>query len=262
MSEHNNVHNMWNSIYRRGTNCNFDDDEDQLGTVHVEDDAVVTQSDPNKVVVTPPDYMVAAEIDAIVNPAVPSATPSTSTEGMASKVHLQAPRAKRYTPAAQQRNELTNTMIQMFQQEQKKLLEEDDELDLSFAAYAKRMRTFLDQNQREEVLQQIGQLINTAVNNVRSGMPVLQKNPQVFSRPCAATPIAMNVSSNMQNNPVPPLQQQNNPLMSQQMQVPNDQERQQQQQMMNPGGDNSSFYIPGPTSMNYEAGNSYNFQQL
>ena len=262
MSEHNNVHNMRNSIYRRESNCTFDDAEGEPGTVHVEDDNVVTQTDPNEEIVTPPDDMVAAEIDAIVNPAVPSATPSTSTESMASKVHLQAPRAKRYTPAAQQRNELTNTMIQMFQQEQKKLLEEDDELDLSFAAYAKRMRTFLDQNQREEVLQQIGQLINTAVNNVRSGMPVLQKNPQVFSRPRAATPIAMNVSSNMQNNPGPPLQQQNNPLMSQQMQVPNDQQCQQQQQMMNPGGDNSSFYIPGPTSMNYEAGNSYNFEQL
>ena len=85
------------------------------------------------------------EIDAIVNPTKSTATPFTSTKGMASKVHLQAPKAKRYTPAVQQCNVLTNSVISKFQQEQKELLEED-ELDLSFGSYAKHMRTFLDQN--------------------------------------------------------------------------------------------------------------------
>ena len=59
-----------------------------------------------KTITTPPDDQVAREIDVIVNPrrssTTSSATASTSTSsssGMALKVLLQAPEAKRYTPA-------------------------------------------------------------------------------------------------------------------------------------------------------------------
>ena len=64
-------------------------------------------------ITTPTDDQVAIEIDAIVNPtsltstssSTPSATASTSlssSSGMALKVHLEAPKSKRYTPPAKQ----------------------------------------------------------------------------------------------------------------------------------------------------------------
>ena len=61
------------------------------------------------------------------------------------------------------------------------------------------------------------------------------------------------------------MQQQSNQLLSQQIQVPSEQQcqqQQQQQQMMNPSGDSDSFYIHGPTSMNYEGPNTFMLKNI
>ena len=53
----------------------------------------------------------------------------------------------------------------MLQQEENRPVESDDELDLSFAAYAKRMRLFLTNEQKEDVMQEVHGVISTAINN-------------------------------------------------------------------------------------------------
>ena len=86
---------------------------------------------------TPTDDLIAREIDAIVNPKKTSSTSSAvastsvSSSGTASKVHLQAPKSKRFTPAAKQRQELTAAMLQAFQNEANKV-DDDDELGSQF----------------------------------------------------------------------------------------------------------------------------------
>ena len=133
-------------------------------------------------ITTPSDDQVAREIDAIVNPrsssSTPSATASTSSSsssGMASKVHLQAPKSKRYTPAAKQQKELTATILEAFKNESQRLADDKDKLDLSFAGYAKHMRLFLPNDQKEELNTEIGNLVSTAIRNVKAGMAVIQK---------------------------------------------------------------------------------------
>ena len=110
---------------------------------------------------------------------------------MASKVHLQVPKSKRYTPAAKQRQELTATMLEAFKNESQKLADDEDELDLSFAGYAKRLRLFLTNDQKEELNTEIGNLVSTAIRNVKAGMPVLQKAPAYRQA------LAVQVTSNM-----------------------------------------------------------------
>ena len=175
---------------------------------------------------------------------------------MASKVHLQAPKAKRYTPAAKQRHELTTTMLEAFKAESQKLVDDEDELDLSFAGYAKRMRLFLTNDQKEELNTEIGTLVSNAIRNVKAGMPLLQKAP--VYRP---TPMVL-PTSNMQNHqqgvesrslvelPQPPQLQP----------VPHVQQGQPQQDNVPSTG--ASFYIAGPTSMNYELTRNLDFNTM
>ena len=90
-----------------------------------------------------------------------SSSSSSCSSGVASKVHLQAPKAKRFTPAAKQKNDLNEKILSMLQQEENRPVESDDELDLSFAAYAKQMRLFLTNEQKEDVMQEVHGVIST-----------------------------------------------------------------------------------------------------
>ena len=68
-------------------------------------------------------------------------------------------------------------MLETSKNESQKLVDDEDELDLSFAVYAKCMRLFLTNDQKEELNTVIGNLVSTAIGNVKAGMAVLQKAP-------------------------------------------------------------------------------------
>ena len=188
---------------RRESNCTEEEEQEEGGDEQVDArTAGVEQIEDAtlETITTPTDDQVTIEINAIVNPmsltstssSTPSATASTSSSsssGMASKVHLQAPKSKKYTPAAKQRQELTATMLEAFRNESQRLAEEEDELDLSFAGCAKCMRLFLSNDQKEELNTEIGNLVANAIRNVKAGMPVIQKAPVYRQTP----------TSNMQN---------------------------------------------------------------
>ena len=127
-------------IFYRRDNSNCPDEvliEGEGGVQSVESAAV---PENEQRIVTPPDSLVAQEINSIVNHDCMASTSSSSSScssGVASKVHLQAPKAKHFTPAAKQKNDLNEKILSMLQQEENRPVESDDELDLSFAAYAK-----------------------------------------------------------------------------------------------------------------------------
>ena len=98
--------------------------------------------------------------------AASSSSSSSSGSGLASKIHLQAPKAKRFTPATKQKNDLNEKILCMLQQEENHPIETDDELDLTFAAYAKRMRLFLSNEQKEDVMQQVNNVITQGINSL------------------------------------------------------------------------------------------------
>ena len=175
---------------------------------------------------------------------------------MASCVHLQPPKVKRYTPAAKQRQELTTSMMELFQKETKNLSDEtEDDLDFSFAAYAKCMRMFLTNEQKEELNTEIGSMVSMAIKNAKAGIPLLQIAPPLYRQA-----IQLFAPNNMQNfqqqvhlseMPPPPKLQ---PAVQQ-----GPHQQQQQHQTENGSG---SFYIDGLTSMNYEMSNLFNFETM
>ena len=206
-----------------------------------------------EMITTPTDDQVAREIDAIVNPrrssstaTITASTSSSASSGMALKVHLQVPKAKRYTPAAKQHQELRVIMLEVFKNKSQKLVDGKDELDLSFAGYAKHMRLFLTNDQKEELNTETGNLVSTAIRNVKAGMPVLQKAPVYRHVP------AVQGTGNMQNHqqaakPHPIVDLPQPPKLQP---VPQVQQGQAQQDNV-PHAD-GAFYIPRPTSMNYK----------
>ena len=86
-------------------------------------------------------------------PASKTVTPSTSATASASSkmklnIHLQDTTQKfRATAASRRRDQVTNEMLSLIKDANKHANEEDDELDLSFASMAKRMRKNLNEKQ-------------------------------------------------------------------------------------------------------------------
>ena len=72
----------------------------------------------------------------------------------------------------------------------------DDEIDSSFFGYANRVCLYLNQDQKEDVLQEINKVVTQAINNVRAGLPTVNKAPMYVP-------------------PAPPLQQATTPLVQQ-----------------------------------------------
>ena len=126
-------------IFYRHDNSNCPDKvltEGEVGVQSVELAAVPE----NGQIVAPLDSLVAGEINSKVNCDCMGSTSSSSSScssDVASKVHLQAPKAKCFMPAAKQKNDLNEKILSMLQQEENRPVESDDELDLTFAAYAK-----------------------------------------------------------------------------------------------------------------------------
>ena len=71
-------------------------------------------------------------------------------------------------------------MLSLIKDTNKQQTEEDDELDLSFASMAKRMRKNLNDKQREKVLSSIQKLVSTAIENAEVGLPVVPPPPNLF----------------------------------------------------------------------------------
>ena len=94
-------------------------------------------------------------------------------------VHLQETKKPCMTPAARQREALTNTMINFIEKAKSNQEDEaDDEFDLTFVGIAKQMHLHLDANQRQRVLNKIQTLVGNCIDNVLEGLP-LMRPPQV-----------------------------------------------------------------------------------
>ena len=194
----------------------------------------------SETVVTPPDELVAGEYQSIEN--FKKIQGSRSSSNVSSRMHLQEPKKKKYTPAAQQRNDIHKSMLALFEAESKKDEKEEDEIDLAFSACAVRMRIHLNKDQREDVIQEVEAVVRKAINNVRKGMPALTPSPRPASPaqppPPAPSPF-FNTGANVipaQVNMQPPVQQQ------------------QQHQLQNQPGNNTGsgdFFRPYDESRTY-----------
>ncbi|MCG8620793.1 MAG: hypothetical protein MJE68_02175, partial [Proteobacteria bacterium] len=101
------------------------------------------------------------------------------------------------TDTAKQRQEMHQSFLEILKRDQERELQPDDEIDSSFYGFAKRMRVHLNRDQKEDVLQEINKIVTDSINNVRAGLPAINRFP-----------------------PVPPLQQQIMPTQNQQMAHP------------------------------------------
>ena len=83
------------------------------------------------------------------------------------------------TPAAQQREALTNAMINFIEKAKSNQEDEvNDVLDLMFAGIAKQLRLHLGAHQRQRVLNKIQTLVGNCIDNVLESLPLMGP-PQV-----------------------------------------------------------------------------------
>ena len=197
-----------------------------------DDGAGVQSVEEMDTVTTPPDEMVAEEIQenelfaAIQKnpPSSGSASTSSSSGDISSKMHLQEQVKKgRLTPMAKQRAEMHKTMLSLIEHNSRATSEnEDDELDLSFVSLAMRIRRNFTMSQREALHREILNLVNTAISNKERGMPLLTPRFQAFQ--------GQQVEQQVQVQP-PQMQMQNPNMQPPQMQPA------PQVQMIRYGGD-------------------------
>ena len=117
------------------------------------------------------------------NPSCSTSTVTTSSSGVLSdKIHLQDQVKKgRLTPMIKQRAEMHKTMLSLIERSARSSNDnEDDELDLSFAALAMRIQCNFTMTQREAVHTEILNLVDTAISNKEQGMPLLTLRFQAF----------------------------------------------------------------------------------
>ena len=135
---------------------------------------------PEEQIVTPPDELIAREM--AETPEELAAIPSRveAMKAVTTGIHLQETRKPRMTPAARQREALTNIMISYINKATSQEKDEDDELDLSFAGLAQQMRLHLNKTQRQRVLNKVTNVIGDCIENVLSGLPLfgVQHIPQ------------------------------------------------------------------------------------
>ena len=186
-----------NSIY--STTSNYDEDVDAESSVTIADDGAGVQHVENFA-----NQEEAVQIDDGGAGGGPKASTSGTSENRKvgpSTLHIQKPRAIRMSEAAKQRQQVTTSFIELLQKEQERDLKEDDEIDAMFAACGTRMRKHLNDNQREDVLQEITRVVNEAINNVRAGLPAVMTARNMYAPPMMPAPqITMPVR--------PPVQQQ------------------------------------------------------
>ena len=122
---------------------------------------------------------------------------SSSTASASSKmklnIHLQDTTQKFCaTAASRRRDQVTNEMLNLIKDANKQANEEDDELDLSFASMAKRMRKNLNEKQHEKVLSGIQKLVSSAIENAEAGLPVIPPPPNMLQPIPVRTPTPPN----------------------------------------------------------------------
>ena len=159
----------------------------------VEDAAV----DENEEVTTSPDELVACEVDSIENRPTASTSTSSSTASLGpSRLHIQKRRAKKMMETAKQRQEIHKSFLSILEKDQIHDMKPDDEINSTFFGYANCMHLHLNQDQKEDVLQEINKVVTQAINNVHAGLPAVNKAPMYVP-------------------PAPPLQQATTPLVQQ-----------------------------------------------
>ena len=157
-------------------------------------------------VVTAPDNVVAQELVNVSDDIQESNGGSSvkdAVKAVRTGVHLQETKKPHMTPAAWQREALTNTMINVIEKAKSNQDEEvDDELDLTFAEIAKQMRLHLDAQQRQRVLNKVQTLVGNCIDNVLEGLPLMGP-PQVPMHQNIMPPLpqpAQNVGPNSSHN--------------------------------------------------------------
>ena len=157
-------------------------------------------------VVMAPDNVVAQELVNISDDIQESNGGSSvkdAVKAVRTGVHLQETKKPCMTPAARQREALTNTMINFIEKAKSNQDEEvDDELDLTFAGIAKQMRLHLDAQQRQRVLNKVQTLVGNCIDNVLEGLPLMGP-PQVPMHQNIMPPLpqpAQNVGPNSSRN--------------------------------------------------------------
>ena len=151
----------------------------------------VSEAGDKDEITTPPDNIIAQEIQAIEISKCKSkaSTSSSSSNIKASRVHIQDPKAKRLTPAAKMHEELNMSLLSLMQKDQESENPVEDEIDLAFASIATRMRIHMNRDQREDLIQEIEKVTTNAINNVRKGIPVLQPAPGLRGPPGFVLPM-------------------------------------------------------------------------
>ena len=100
-------------------------------------------------------------------------------------IHLQDTTQKfRATAASRRHDQVTNEMLSLIKDANKHA----NELDLSFASMAKRMRKNLNEKQREKVLSGIQKLVSSAIENAEAGLPVIPTPPNMLQAIPTRTP--------------------------------------------------------------------------
>ena len=171
---------------RRTSNVEEVEEDPEAGIISVDDDADANVAHDEEVAraVALGEHM--ASNTPVVTSAATAAVPSTSTSTTSSfrmklNIHLQDTMQKfRATAASRGREEVTREILSLIKDTNKQQTEEDDELDLSFASMAKRMRKNLNDKQREKVLSSIQKLVSTAIENAEVGLPVVPPPPNLF----------------------------------------------------------------------------------
>ena len=181
------------SNYEEAQTTETEDVTNAAGVQQVED----ASGNENDEITTPPDDLVAHEIDNIENGPIASTSSSSSSSSLGpSRLHIQKPRAKKMTDTAKQRQELHKSFLSILQKDQGRDMKPDDEIDSTFFGYANRMRLHLNQDQKEDVLQEINKVVTEAINNVHAGLPVINRGAMFVPPLQQATP-----------TPPPPMQQ-------------------------------------------------------
>ena len=149
----------------------------------------VSEAGDKDEITTPPDNIIAKEIQAIELSKCKSKASTSSSNIKASRVHIQDPKAKRLAPAAKMREELNMSLLSLMQKDQECENPVEDEIDLAFASIAIQMRIHMNRDQREDLIQEIEKLTTNAINNVQKGVPVFQPVPGLRGPPGFIVPM-------------------------------------------------------------------------
>ena len=111
-------------------------------------------------IVTPPDNLIALEL---------AEGPQEISKQPSKAISLQETSKRiRTTPAAKKREDMAEKMFNLLQKEHQNDLQEfEDEYELSFLSLARRANKYLNPDQKEDVLQEVEEIVRKAINVAR-----------------------------------------------------------------------------------------------